>query len=49
MIMIWINDYVVVMVYDNQKLLGNLCLFRIRCKPSHVINRTCLINMLNST
>jgi hypothetical protein len=36
MITIWIDDYIVVMVYVNQYCLDTFACVRIRCKPYHI-------------
>jgi hypothetical protein len=44
----WTDDYLVVMVYVNQNLLGYLCMLRLRCIPSHVNQLKMANNLLNS-
>jgi hypothetical protein len=43
------DDYLVVMVYDNQYLIWYLCMLRLECKPYSVNELMMANNMLNST
>jgi hypothetical protein len=49
MITIWIDDYIVVMVYVNQYCLDIFACLKKDANLIMLINRTWLINMLNST
>jgi hypothetical protein len=49
MITIWIDDYIVVMVYVNQCCLDTFACLELDANLIMLINRTWLINVLNST
>jgi hypothetical protein len=49
MITIWIDDYIVVMVYVNQCFLDTFACLELDANLIMLINRTWLINVLNST
>jgi hypothetical protein len=49
MITIWINDYIVVMIYVNQYCLDTFACLELDVNLLMLIYGTWLINMLNST